>query len=465
MNALDEGLERPGKRSGLQAVVGRHDRGPLQHAGGVVHVPDADAGRLHRKPHALFGRPQRLDGPIPLGDVADDPHQVAVGERGRDDVRRKHRTVLAPEPPLPVVVGGGRDGAQRRPDVLHLHPVDDVRGMQSDELVARIAEHPADARIGIDVVALSIRNDDPVRRMLEERAVASLARLLCLFRAPALGDVLRHGQRRGLSGEGDGVRRDIHLDDLAGLDTVAPTAGRLPRLSRVIEMREQRVDVLGAPEVPDGHGQELVARVAVALDRGVVDLEEPQRGQVVNPHRQRIGGKQRAELLFSAHGLLGSHLRQAGLLELGVLVVQRAFDAFAVGDVANRAADQRLVAGLERAQADLDGKFLAVLAKTIQVEAGAHLAHAWLGEVAGPKARMPRAEPGRHEHLHRLAEQLRTRVAEHGLGPRVHQHDGAGLVDDDDRIGRRFQEPAEQRISTGRTPNRRASFRGPAGKH
>jgi hypothetical protein len=46
-------------------------------------------------------------------------------------------------------------------------------------------------------------------------------------------------------------------------------------------------------------GEELDAPVAVASDRCVIDLEEL-HGRIVDPHRQRIGRTQRAELLGSA---------------------------------------------------------------------------------------------------------------------------------------------------------------------
>ena len=54
----------------------------------------------------------------------------------------------------------------------------------------------------------------------------------------AFRDVLRHDQRGGYSGKRDLVRRDIHVDDLAGLETVAPIASVLPWLPRLSEIRE-----------------------------------------------------------------------------------------------------------------------------------------------------------------------------------------------------------------------------------
>src|SRR5262245_56942247 len=56
---------------------------------------------------------------------------------------------------------------------------------------------------------------------------------------------------------------------------------------------------------------------------------------------------------------------------------------------------------------------------------------------------MPLAKPLRHDDLDRLAEELQAAIAEETLGLRVDEHDLAGVVDDDDRVRRRLQEPAE----------------------
>ena len=106
--------------------------------------------------HALR-QAQLLFHPFSLGDVADHRQQIAVGHRGRDHFRREDRTVLAPELPLPVVIGFGFDHVQRRPDVRNFRRGHDVRGVQPDKFVAGITEHPAHARIGVEVVALRDR--------------------------------------------------------------------------------------------------------------------------------------------------------------------------------------------------------------------------------------------------------------------------------------------------------------------
>src|SRR5471030_2023669 len=77
-----------------------------------------------------------------------------------------------------------------------------------------------------------------------------------LLGACARGDVLRHDQRGGVPGKGDRVRRDVHVDDLAGLQAVAPVAGILPGLLRLTGLREQSLDILGGADVGDRHRSE-----------------------------------------------------------------------------------------------------------------------------------------------------------------------------------------------------------------
>ena len=64
MNALDERLDRAGKRTGLQAVLDLDGLGPAERPADVVQVPDSNVGVLESEPHALFSRfaaPRRRD--------------------------------------------------------------------------------------------------------------------------------------------------------------------------------------------------------------------------------------------------------------------------------------------------------------------------------------------------------------------------------------------------------------------
>ena len=55
------------------------------------------------------------------------------------------------------------------------------------------------------------------------------------------------------------------------------------------------------------------------------------------------------------------------------------------------------------------------------------------------------AEPLGNQHLHWLADQLPTVVGKQRLRRRVDKHDLPALVDDDDRVYRRLQQPAQNR--------------------
>jgi len=62
---------------------------------------------------------------------------------------------------------------------------------------------------------------------------------------------------------------------------------------------QQARNLLRWPDVLDGHGQEFLAAIAVAVDRGSVDVEEGQCLSVINPHRLRIRHKHLAVAPFA----------------------------------------------------------------------------------------------------------------------------------------------------------------------
>ena len=123
------------------------------------------------------------------------------------------------------------------------------------------------------------------------------------------------------------------------------------------------------------------------------------------------------------------------------------FGPLAVGDVANRAGDQPPVIGLDGAQADLDREFALVLAQAVEFQAGAHRAHLGVGEVLAALLRMFATKTRRHQHIHRVAQQLGAGVAEELLGLCVDQHDAPVLACQHHRVGRGFEQRAEPRVS------------------
>src|SRR5437016_2844374 len=79
--------------------------------------------------------------------------------------------------------------------------------------------------------------------------------------------------------------------------------------------------------------------------------------------------------------------------------------------------------GLQRAEADLDGKFRAVLAPAKKLCARAHRMHLRIAEEPGAMRRVIGPEPLGHEYFDRLIEQLRARVSEQAFGLCVYEND------------------------------------------
>jgi len=113
-----------------------------------------------------------------------------------------------------------------------------------------------------------------------------------LLRPAPIGDILGENQLRLPVGEGEGVRHDLHLDEGAALRPVAPDPRLVEPLVHPCDVLQQRRDVLGRADVFDGHPQELLAGVTVPPDGGVVDRQEGERFQIVDPHRVWIVLKQ-----------------------------------------------------------------------------------------------------------------------------------------------------------------------------
>jgi hypothetical protein len=84
-----------------------------------------------------------------------------------------------------------------------------------------------------------------------------------------------------------------------------------------------------------------------------------------------------------------------------------------------------------------------VLAQAVQIDAGAHRAGPWCGEVAVAKSGVPAPVPLRHQHLDGLAQELLASIAEQPLGLGVDQHDAPGPVDDHHGVGCGLEQPAE----------------------
>ncbi len=144
-----------------------------------------------------------------------------------------------------------------------------------------------------------------------------------------------------------------------------------------------------------------------------------------------------------AHAREEAVLGLAGAGELDVFFLERALDLLALRDVADRAGDKDAFLGFERAQADLDREFLAILAPAVELEAHAHRPHARVGEETVAMSWVQASIALGQQQLDGLLEKLGARIAEESLGLRVDEHDAARAVHDDDRVGCRLEEPAE----------------------
>ena len=99
------------------------------------------------------------------------------------------------------------------------------------------------------------------------------------------------------------------------------------------------------------------------------------------------------------------------------------FNLLSCSGVPNDADDERTRLGLQRAQADFDGKLAAILAAPGELSAVAHGTGAGLAKIVVPVARVVLSEPLGNQSIDLHAEQLLTGVTEQARGK---------LVDDDD---------------------------------
>ena len=123
-------------------------------------------------------------------------------------------------------------------------------------------------------------------------------------------------------------------------------------------------------------------------------------------------------------------------------------DTLSIADVTDRAQHQGPTAQRHGTQADLDGKFGAVAASAVKIEAGAHPSNLWGLRKRGAMLVMLRPETGGHEDFDFLSEQFASLIPEQGLCLGVDLYDGAVLLDGYDGIRDSLKEGAgEQKIA------------------
>src|SRR5690606_9115687 len=97
--------------------------------------------------------------------------------------------------------------------------------------------------------ARAVQVPDPDVGALQRKACAFLGRTQNVDGSFALRDVLCDDQGGIVPGKGERVRRDVHVDERTGLETVSPGAGRLPRVPWWTGMRDQLLDILGGADI------------------------------------------------------------------------------------------------------------------------------------------------------------------------------------------------------------------------
>ena len=112
-------------------------------------------------------------------------------------------------------------------------------------------------------------------------------------------------------------------------------------------------------------------------------------------------------------------------------------------DVDDRRQHHRPLVGLDRIEPDLDRELAAVLAQPEKVAPGAHRPRPGIGEERAAQVGVVAAEALRHQHLHRLAQHLGARIAEHLLGLGIDHLDAPCGADHHHCVRRRFDHAPE----------------------
>ena len=150
----------------------------------------------------------------------------------------------------------------------------------------------------------------PVRQVRErvvERLVPELG-----FETVALRDVLDRGEHRGAAERTSSwcefTSTSIRRPSFSWCRHI-PERRHAPGPS-ICELGQEALGLVVGMDVGDEAIQELLARIAVVLDRGLVHLEERERSRVVHPHGLRVVEEELAGVRFAGAQL---HLARAQL--------------------------------------------------------------------------------------------------------------------------------------------------------
>src|SRR5260221_5302760 len=118
-------------------------------------------------------------------------------------------------------------------------------------------------------------------------------------------------------------------------------------------------------------------------------------------------------------------------------------DLSSCSDVANAVGHQNATLGSQGAEADFDRELRAVLAYAMKIDHPAHRRYPWVDHERGKLCQIFLPVLFRHQHLYRLVQKLFTSITEQVFGLGIDQGDTVFFVNDDHRVGRRFQETTE----------------------
>ena len=211
------------------------------------------------------------------------------------------------EGPRPAVAGEGqlRLGARVGREAGAVGTVHSIGGLGREDLLvgpadgglAADAGDPFPLAVDEEEAAVAVLDEHHRRHAVEDRLEEALLAFQLGRQALALADVLGERQPRRSTLVDDVLSGDEDGHQGAVLALVAPEPGRahLAELPRS-DVGDDGGDVLRRVDVAEGHGEELLAAVAVLVDRRRVDLEEAQGLDVEDPHRNRVGGEEEAGL-------------------------------------------------------------------------------------------------------------------------------------------------------------------------
>ena len=303
------GEGRPGKLCGVRCAREQRKGGIGVEDPSVADETETLGGLVYQQLQAGVRNALVLGSLPPIGRVAhhaeQEPFAAHLDGRGAD-LHRKDAAVAA------AVTGLEEDSVVLGPLDLALHlgqggRIAQVADLELHQLLARISIGPHRGAVGVDDPAVPGEHEDDVARVIEQRAAARLQRL----ELAAVADVAHddHVRVDPLEGERGAERLDVEGRSVLAAVPHArsrhlPRALEDARARRLVDETEL-ARVLRRVELPGVHLLELLARVPVLEEEGLVGRDDAQRLQVVDEDRLRIRLEQMAEPVLGAHREVG----------------------------------------------------------------------------------------------------------------------------------------------------------------